>query len=161
MAENRKVSEQRRAYWPGPATDACTQCGAAFDRARGRQRFCSIKCKHDHKNADYYNPVPRIAATCRVCEAPFETNNPRQAACALHVSENRPVIPRQLRLFVYERDAWTCQLCGEPVDPEARGRSSRGASLDHVIPYSRGGNDVVENLRLAHHGCNTSRSNRG
>lgn len=63
------------------------------------------------------------------------------------------------RRAIYERDGWTCQLCFEPVDPEAPDLAAR-PSLDHIVPQSRGGSHDVSNLRLACFGCNARRGNR-
>lgn len=61
------------------------------------------------------------------------------------------------RASIYERDGWVCQLCGDPVDPDAAPRTRGYASLDHVVPRSHGGSDDPSNLRLAHMGCNADR----
>jgi hypothetical protein len=55
-----------------------------------------------------------------------------------------------------------CELCGEPIDFEAPARSSRRPSVDHVVPLHAGGDPLppVDELRLAHHGCNSRRGNR-
>jgi 5-methylcytosine-specific restriction endonuclease McrA len=40
-------------------------------------------------------------------------------------------------------------------------RNSRfGATIDHVIPISKGGLDVLDNLRLAHWICNIKKGNK-
>ena len=71
-------------------------------------------------------------------------------------------IKRAERLAIYERDGWTCQLCGEPVDPNAPRNSSGEATLDHVEPqtFALIPDHRPENLRMAHRGCNSSRGNR-
>lgn len=56
---------------------------------------------------------------------------------------------------VVARDGWGCGICGEQVDPEAKGRT--GKSLDHVIALSRGGPHTLTNAQLAHVGCNSSK----
>lgn len=63
------------------------------------------------------------------------------------------------RRAIYERDGWTCQLCDGPVDPDAAEHADR-ASLDHVVPQSRGGSHDPSNLRMAHVGCNARRRDR-
>ena len=63
------------------------------------------------------------------------------------------------RRAIYERDNWTCQLCYEPIDPEATEHAKR-ASLDHVVPQSRGGSHEPSNLRMACVGCNARRRDR-
>ena len=61
---------------------------------------------------------------------------------------------------IAERDGWVCHLCGDPVDPNVRGRTSRSVSFDHVIPITRGGFHAEHNIRLAHYGCNSRKGNR-
>lgn len=50
-------------------------------------------------------------------------------------------------LAVYGR---VCHLCGRPG----------ATTADHITPRSRGGLDVIENLRPAHHRCNSARGAR-
>lgn len=64
------------------------------------------------------------------------------------------------RMALYERDNWTCHLCGEPVDPRADFNANDYPSLDHVTPRSLGGSDEPDNLRTAHRGCNARRGVR-
>lgn len=61
------------------------------------------------------------------------------------------------RRRVYERDNWTCYLCGDAVDPAAKWPDQMCHSLDHVIPLSKGGPHSEPNVRLAHWLCNALR----
>ena len=63
------------------------------------------------------------------------------------------------RRAIYERDGWTCQLCDGVIDPGATEHADR-ASLDHIVPQSRGGSHDPSNLRMAHVGCNARRRDR-
>lgn len=63
---------------------------------------------------------------------------------------SRPKIPQALRDLVMERDEYTCQECSATED----------LSLDHIIPFSFGGPDTEENLRVLCRRCNSSRGNR-
>lgn len=71
-------------------------------------------------------------------------------------------IPRADRLAVYERDGWTCQLCGDPVDQTLHYNDRMAATLDHIEPQSLSliPNHDPENLRLAHRACNSRRNNK-
>ena len=60
---------------------------------------------------------------------------------------------------VAERDRWVCWLCGGDVDAAATG-TPWAASVDHVVPKSRGGSNDQTNLRLAHKRCNGRRGSR-
>jgi 5-methylcytosine-specific restriction endonuclease McrA len=54
------------------------------------------------------------------------------------------------RAMIYKRDGHKCQYCG----------STRGLTIDHVIPKSRGGGDTWQNLVVACSKCNTFKSNK-
>lgn len=64
---------------------------------------------------------------------------------------------RVLRRRVYERDGYVCWLCGEKVRLDVSPHANTAASLDHVIPVSKGGKWSMENLRTAHRSCNDAR----
>jgi len=55
-----------------------------------------------------------------------------------------------------------CHLCLEQIDLNAERKPGRkgwqhGLQIDHIIPISRGGSDIIENVRPAHGVCNMSR----
>lgn len=55
------------------------------------------------------------------------------------------------------RTGGKCEKCGEPVerhDPE----SLRYATIDHIIPISRGGADTIQNKALLCRGCNQEKA---
>ena len=55
------------------------------------------------------------------------------------------------RKAVLARDAWTCQYCG---------RQAAGLTVDHVIPRSRGGESVWENIVASCGPCNRKKGNQ-
>lgn len=61
-------------------------------------------------------------------------------------------IPR--RLFLLERQRWTCGICHLPIT------SANDASIDHILPKSHGGTDVLANLQAAHKECNNRKASR-
>ncbi len=56
-----------------------------------------------------------------------------------------------------DRDSWVCWVCEGQVDGDCPVGSPHAASVDHVIPRSRGGTNDPANLRLAHRRCNGQR----
>jgi 5-methylcytosine-specific restriction endonuclease McrA len=60
---------------------------------------------------------------------------------------------RRITRLVYERDGGVCSLCHRPV-------ALADASVDHVVPQSKGGTSALDNLALAHRRCNYSKGNR-
>jgi 5-methylcytosine-specific restriction endonuclease McrA len=55
------------------------------------------------------------------------------------------------RKAVLARDAWTCQYCGH---------QAAGLTVDHVIPHSRGGQSVWENIVASCAPCNRKKGNK-
>lgn len=55
---------------------------------------------------------------------------------------------------VFERDNWTCWICGEAINPHLRGDNWWRATLDHVVPITLGGPHTWDNVRTAHLRCN-------
>ena len=62
-------------------------------------------------------------------------------------SAYRPAIPLRLRWDVFVRDEQKCVICG----------ATERLTLDHVIPFSKGGPDTLDNLRTLCRYCNSRR----
>lgn len=56
-------------------------------------------------------------------------------------------------LEIFERDNWTCHICGGPVE-------MADASLDHIKPIARGGDHTAANLACSHRMCNFVKGDR-
>lgn len=64
--------------------------------------------------------------------------------------EYRAPIPQEIRDEVYARDGYACVKCGATED----------LTLDHIHPWSLGGPDTADNLRVLCRSCNSRKSNR-
>lgn len=62
-------------------------------------------------------------------------------------SERRPLIDPVVRESIYERDGYACLMCG----------AREALSLDHIVPFSMGGDDSYSNLRTLCTPCNSRR----
>ncbi len=79
--------------------------------------------------------------------------------------ERIPVVGRgisqQLRNKIFERNGFTCRLCGgcsadpDPFNPSRKLR----LHIDHILPISQGGTNEEGNLRVLCSACNAGRSN--
>ena len=54
-----------------------------------------------------------------------------------------------------------CAICGKPVDFSLRPPHPLSATVDHIIPISKGGHPSdLANLQLAHRCCNRAKSDK-
>ena len=135
--ERRAAAGRPVVYRRATVERACLGCGESFDARvdnirSGKGIYCSRRCR-----------------------TLFETGVDVEAPD--YVKSDRFRVSDELRLAVYERDGFACWLCGGPVDMSADPCSDMFASLDHVVPRSRGGSDDPSNLRCAHRLCNSLR----
>lgn len=70
-------------------------------------------------------------------------------------ARSRKNVPKRLRYMVLERDNYKCRVCGRSP------ASEHGVKLhiDHVIPWSKGGETLPENLQTLCGECNIGKSN--
>jgi 5-methylcytosine-specific restriction endonuclease McrA len=120
-------------------TERCVGCDTVYFSRRLAGRFCSRSC---HMAARY----PDGAGPSR--------KNHRNRAKFFGVRYEQVD-----RLEVFARDGWFCLLCVTPVDPALRWPHLMSASLDHVVPMSRGGDHSYRNVQTAHLSCNIAKGN--
>lgn len=61
-------------------------------------------------------------------------------------------------IAVFDRDRWTCQLCGKRTPKRLRGQMVPDApELDHIIPLALGGGHLWSNVQCACRACNGSK----
>lgn len=151
----------------------CEFCGVTFVPRRADQRNCSRACKTARRNRlaseSLLATKAKAGRACVVCGNALPPSARadrrycgesciRRARKHIGNAQRRMRVPDQMeaisRADVYARDGWVCQLCGEPVDPEREYPDPLAASLDHVVPLSRGGTHDSTNLQLAHLTCN-------
>jgi 5-methylcytosine-specific restriction endonuclease McrA len=56
---------------------------------------------------------------------------------------------------LFERDNWTCQICGEPT--EGKHPNPRSPSIDHIVALANGGEHSYANTQCAHLKCNVDK----
>ncbi len=169
-AEERLCRPCRRAR-----TRTCAHCGTAFCPPPGnRRRTCSQSC-HVARQTQV-NAAPRRARPCADCGVEVSTRGtvPLCSACRdvryrerfLAQSRRRRALLLGARSedFTLDeiaiRDRRRCGICGDVVDLLFRYPDPLTASLDHIVPLSRGGEDTRENIQLAHLRCNIRKGAR-
>lgn len=176
----------------GPEVRLPTSCERCGELHRRRSRFCSRKCRgRGGTYAEcaecgvtiWIGPRSRPAgeARCKECHgrdvlgcgtAAAYRRGCRCSECRRAMADAmRGWLPPGFRhhwispsdrVDIYDRDSWTCQLCGDPVDLTVHHLHRLAPTLDHIVPRSLQliPDDSPENLRCAHRGCNASRGAR-
>lgn len=126
-----------------PAPRHCLRCGGEMSGPPSRKR---------HPECARLHNIERTMSLYRVA---FENADVKRAMMW------RYKLVEHLR----ERDGDRCALCRKVmrfgVTTGPRGGDDLGATIDHVLPRSLGGEDDLSNLQLAHWSCNRAKSNRG
>jgi hypothetical protein len=115
-----------------------------------------------------------VAGTCARCGTPFVAHSEVGIAaycsrgCARQSSKDRRraakrggACERYRRVDIFERDGWRCHICGKMTKPRAHYLHPLAATIDHLVPLSRGGRDAADNVACAHRKCNTDRNATG
>lgn len=169
-----KASAWPRARQPYPVLPAinCAHCGDPFTPKSAQAKYCSSQCTwrwHDRNNGVRSQAdIMADRRDCARCGTAYNHTSPQRMHCTdlcrdLARSERgTPIyhgwIAESVRVSIYERDKYTCWLCGNEVDMNADPqRGDWSPSLDHVIARSHGGTHDVDNLRTAHRWCNAVR----
>lgn len=72
------------------------------------------------------------------------------------VKEQRTLMTKKLRDLIKERDNYTCCNCGNSTNVEP----NLLLEIDHIVPVSKGGRTVEENLQTLCWKCNRTKSNK-
>lgn len=125
---------------PGPVDYDCSMCGIKVTKSK---KLSGVAIKHGVYCDD-----------CRVIaqQARYRKKTVRRQSSA---KPSGVWVEKILEAYGY-----ICYLCNEPIDMKLPRTSKRGATVDHVIPLSKGGSDELENLRLTHWTCNRAKSNK-
>lgn len=162
----------------------CQCCGVSFvPKQRRYWKYCSRECAIRDISAWFVAPRrSRVASyslvyfrTCRACGEAFTTRSSATTACIpcaeagvtlrLSARPGKYHVERAKRagveyenvdvIGVFERDLWTCKICGCPTPATLRGTYATNApELDHVIPLSKGGTHTADNVQCACRKCN-------
>ena len=140
----------------------------AMASSQGLVVLCkSLRCK---------NPVAKRGRICDSCYLKLPGGRkpcPRcksiihikQRECARHMLEakggvtrrTRETIPSSVRRKVYERDSYTCLLCGLSGKGKTHSDKIKGFEIDHIKPAAAGGSAKIDNLQVLCRKCNNSK----
>jgi 5-methylcytosine-specific restriction endonuclease McrA len=77
-----------------------------------------------------------------------------------HVLLRGGIVEKFTHTEIFDRDEYICQICCVSIDPSLGNRHPMMASLDHIVPISKGGSHTRSNVQTAHLQCNRLKSDR-
>lgn len=108
---------------------ACAMCSVAFTPLHRSMRYCSDDCKNEMRLDQEHKARKR--------GAPFERIN---------------------RLEVFAASGWRCAICDRQTPATKIGSGADDEpTLDHVLPFARGGHHVISNVQLLCRFCNSTK----
>lgn len=149
----------------------CEVCGAS---CRDEQRCCSHecarkithnrRCKHCRRRVVATGFLPK--RVCRECTRQLRKKYKRVHSKGIRERAIRYGVLRESysRVELLQRDRWTCQLCNAQLLRKWTYNSRtlvphpRNATLDHIMPMSKGGADAAWNIQACCLQCNGRKS---
>lgn len=136
-----------------PVMLECAICCGYFERPTNlhRRLICSDLCRSE-----------QIARQ----KAKAKANPAIRANRALHKARRKMMesdarIEKVDPIAVFERDRWTCYLCGIHTPRELRGtREPNAPELEHVVSLFNGGDHSMSNTACACRSCNAAKGTR-
>jgi HNH endonuclease len=125
------VAVDRRLKCSKCLTASCIECGCSFQQSKGR-KTCSAQCG--------------VALKLR---------RNQEAGRRRRIRRRGAIKGPYHDLEIFDRDGWRCQICGGLTRPWHRAPHPLAPTIDHIVPLSKGGDDVASNVQCAHSQCNT------
>jgi len=118
--------------------------------------FCADRQRIDDVDTEFSSfPEEQLDAASAPTKQPDKEIDAETPVVTTATKRKTPRTPGwRLRFQVFVRDILTCQNCG-------KSRATHPKLIlepDHIIPYSKGGETVLENLQLLCHECNGGKS---
>lgn len=133
---------------------------------RGWCRFHNSRWQRFGEGFDT-SPRPDVLQ-CAICGDDFSLSDrsPRTGRIrnsdAMHCGKHSRIrnLKSHFLAKLVRRDGPTCGICGDEVDLTLQYPDPGSPSVDHVIPWSQGGPDHMDNLRLTCLSCNLDRGTK-
>lgn len=104
-------------------------------------------------SGDFKRLIRGLIRESIIASSPKSKRSKKIRSKARITQKNSRNIPKSIRVDVLRRDNYRCLFCGV---------SAKKAELqiDHVIPFSQGGSNDINNLQTLCSDCNLGKSNR-
>lgn len=174
--------ERKTEEWPH---DYCAFCG----KATNRLKYCEPRCAARHRRGDSTHRDCQVCGksfepnnngrdvyvcgdTCRIererqRRERYKAKDPQRYKTRIRTAEYKRKARKKAvkhepinRDYVFRRDNHKCQICKEPLNMNLKWPHPGFATIDHIVPLSKGGPHTLDNVQAAHLRCNCKKGNR-
>ena len=124
-------------------------------------RKCSIVgCENRHYAKSFCKK--HYMSYLRVNKRPLEDKDKKASRNLSYRARKKYGVTNEhiVRREIFDNCHWLCGICRQPVDKNLKYPHPMSASLDHIIPLSKGGKHSKDNVQLAHFSCNSKKGAR-
>lgn len=157
---------------PGDVVDGKRICpGCSVDRpladwgqGQGYCRRCAADRTRQWRSRNpQYVAAPRDPVRQAAYSRSWRMKNPDRVRAATALRRARralAVLDEVSPAAVFERDEWICRICHVEIDQKLAYPHPMSASVDHIVPLSRGGAHSMANCQATHLRCNLRKYNK-
>ena len=136
----------------------CSMCNvdlpvSAFGKRRDQLTPSCKACSRAYRIARYETDIEASRAANREASAKYARQR-RDAARKRRARVRLVTVEDVSSIQVFDRDRWTCGICGDPIPRVTRWPHPLSPSLDHRIPLANGGEHSYANTQASHLACN-------
>jgi len=144
---NAAASPETKARWRAIAKNKwrpgylihCAVCDQQFVQLNGKAKYCSRTCRNHACYLQAYATGSR-------------KKQEKDRYARLKRAFRESVDPAE----VYDRDCWTCGLCGRGIPRVVLFPHPESPTIDHIVPLALGGLHEMANVQAAHFLCNSA-----
>lgn len=115
------------------------------------------KCLTYRPIGDFYRENRPVSSPCNQCLAMLKNAYSRRRRAIKRGVASEPYTSEEIA----DRDGWICQRCRKRIGRRYMWPDPRMLSVDHIVPFSCGGDDTKANVQATHLGCNMSKNRWG
>jgi 5-methylcytosine-specific restriction endonuclease McrA len=156
----------------------CKHCGGPLKQhATERTQFCSIACAAQYQHVETCRVCGvrhsrvgvqgRKGSMCKKCKRKAHNKQRTHSKGIAERAKKYGVLRvKYCRNEIFARDQWKCQLCGSCLrrkwtyNRKTLVPHPRNATIDHILPMSKGGDDAEWNVQACCLVCNGKKSAR-
>ena len=155
MVCRRKSHPPKKLPW-APVEKTCKHCSLPFLPSTASSLYCRPYCQRRHNKDAILARGGRLNKGYTGWTEQRKSAHQKRSAIKRGASDADRIIAKE----IYDRDQWRCGICSSQVDSTISYPDPMSASLDHIVPLSKGGQHIKSNVQCSHLRCNLKKHDK-